>query len=235
MYGTAFVAGATGYTGRALIGELRRLGVTTIAHIRPDSERLDGWHNEFGAAGALVDSTPWDENALARTLSAAAPTVVFALLGTTRARMRRSGGSDSYETVDYGLSAMLLRAVQRSVPHARFVYLSSAWVGPSARAAYLRVRWRFEEELRASGVAWTIARPMFITGSDRTEPRPLERAAAAVLDGALRIAGALGANGVQQRYATLSATELARGLAAYGLSAGGEGLVLGPEALRGAT
>ena len=231
---TAFVAGATGYTGRALIEELRGRGIRTVAHVRPDSPRLQEWRTRFESAGAIVDLTPWAEDALAATLARITPDAVFSLLGTTRARMQRSRGSDSYESVDYGLTALLLRAVRRSAPDARFVYLSSAGVGPAARGEYLRVRWRLEQELRASGMAWTIVRPAFITGNDREESRPLERIAGAVIDGALRVAGALGAPTLRERYSSLDARMLARGLAHYGFADSGAGRVLGAADMRGA-
>lgn len=229
---SAFVAGATGYTGRALVGELRSRGIATAAHVRPDSPDLPRWRDQFETAGAVVDTTPWDERALTDTLSRIAPAAIFGLLGTTRSRMRRSGGRDSYQTVDYGLSAMLLRAARRGAPHARFVYLSSAGVGPSARGQYLRVRWRLEEEIRASGIAWTIARPAFITGADREESRPLERILGTTIDVALRVAGALGAAGVRDRYSSLTAAELARGLAEAAFSPEAEGKVLTADQLR---
>ena len=230
---TAFVAGATGYTGRALIEELRGRGIRTVAHVRSDSSRREEWRTRFEAAGAVVDLTPWDEDALAATLARIRPHAVFALLGTTRARMRRSGGRDSYQSVDYGLTAMLLRAVRRSAPEARFLYLSSAGVGPSARGEYLRVRWRLEQEIRSSGIAWTIVRPAFITGDDRQESRPLERIAGSVIDGVLNLAGALGARTLQERYASMDARTLARGLAYYGFEDSGAGRVLGAADIRG--
>jgi uncharacterized protein YbjT (DUF2867 family) len=229
---TAFVAGATGYTGRALVRELRSRGIATVAHVRPDSPALAEWRGRFESVGAVVDVTPWNEDALPATMGRIAPGAVFALLGTTRARMRQSGGRDSYESVDYGLSAMLLRAVQRGAPGARFVYLSSAGVGPSARGDYLRVRWRFEQELRASGVAWTIVRPAFITGEDREESRPLERIGGTIIDGVLRIAGAAGARRLRDRYSSLTAAALARGLAYHAFAPESEGRVLGADALR---
>jgi uncharacterized protein YbjT (DUF2867 family) len=231
-YGPAFVAGATGYTGRALVHELRARGIDTIAHVRPDSKRLAEWTREFGDAGARIDSTSWDEDALTRTLKRTTPTLVFALVGTTRARMRKAAGDDSYQTVDYGLTAMLLRAVQHAAPRARFTYLSAAGVGPSSRAEYIRVRWRLEQELRASGLAWTIVRPMLITGDDREEKRTLERVAAAVMGGALRIAGAVGAKHLQDRYGTLDAAALAHGMAEWALTDEGEGRIVGPAELR---
>ncbi|HEX2165908.1 MAG TPA: NAD(P)H-binding protein, partial [Longimicrobiales bacterium] len=223
---TEFVAGATGYTGSALVQELRSRSIETIAHVRPDSPTLPQWRERFEAAGAVVDTTPWEEDALAATLARTQPSVVFALLGTTRARMRKAGGADSYESVDYGLTAMLLRAVMRSAPNARFVYLSSAGVGPSAHGEYLRVRWRLEQELRASGVPWVIARPAFITGSDREESRPLERVLGSAIDFVLSVAGAVGGPRVRDRYSSLSAGELARGLGRLGVENGWEGRVV---------
>jgi len=215
---TAFVAGATGYTGRALVTELTKAGIRTIAHVRPDSTRLEQWRSEFNAAGALTDTTAWDEDAMADSLASVQPDAVFALLGTTRSRTAQAqaaGANDSYESVDYGLTALLLKAMRRAAPSARFVYLSSLGVAPSARGEYLRVRWRVEEEVKASGVAWTIARPSFITGADRDEFRPLERIGAVVTDGLLGGAGMLGAGKVRDRFSSMTAAELARGLARH--------------------
>lgn len=227
----AFVAGATGYTGRSVIEELRRRGVAAVAHVRPDSPRLRHWRERLESLGAVVDTTPWDEDALAAALARIAPTVVFALLGTTRRRMRRTHG-DSYATVDYGLTAMLLRAVGRAVPSARFVYLSAIGVSRHARGEYLRARWQLEQELRASGVEWLIARPAFISGPDRDDTRPLERIAAVAIDGVLRLAAALGASGLRARYASLDAHTLARGLVQHALEPASGRHVLWPEELR---
>ena len=229
---SAFVAGATGYTGQALVHELRQRGIPTVAHVRSDSQRLAEWRQRLEAVGAVVNTTPWDEGALTAALQRSEPHAIFALLGTTRSRMRAAGGADSYESVDYGLTAMLLHATRRGLSRARFVYLSSAGVGPAARGEYLRVRWRLEQELRASGLAWTIVRPAFITGADRSESRPLERFGARIIDGLLGVAGALGARRLRDRYASLSAAALARGLADHAFAPDSEGLVLGADALR---
>src|SRR5262249_42564866 len=101
---TAFVAGATGYTGREVVRVLVGGGVRTVAHVRPDSRNLDRVVREITADGAESDSTPWDESALTATLSRIQPDVVFALLGTTRTRARAArlerASPESYETVD---------------------------------------------------------------------------------------------------------------------------------------
>lgn len=204
MTDTAFVAGATGYTGRAVVAALRRAGAETLAHVRPDSSALARWQAEFGALGATVDTTPWSVEALTRTFERTRPTSVFALLGTTRRRGAQDGGT--YASVDYGLTAMLLAAVKAAGIAPRFVYLSSMGVGPGGRRdSYLEVRWRFEQALIASGVPFVIARPSFITGPDREESRPMERIGARVGDAVLGLAGALGGRGLRDKYGSTTA------------------------------
>jgi nucleoside-diphosphate-sugar epimerase len=229
---SAFVAGATGYTGRALVAELCRRGVRTVAHVRPDSPRLDEWRSRFEAMGAETDTSAWTDAAMADALARVRPAAVFALLGTTRARTRRDGDGAGYDAVDYGLSATLLRATARACPQARFVYLSSVGVGPRARGDYLRVRWRLEQELQQSGVPWTVVRPSFITGPDRAESRPAERIGAVVSDVVLRIASLLGASGLRRRYASMTAEQLAGALADVAFSPAGAGRILHGEDLR---
>jgi nucleoside-diphosphate-sugar epimerase len=210
----AFVAGATGYTGQEVVRELRRRGIETVAHVRPDSSRLDRWREEFARVGAAVDTTSWEPAAMTATLGRLQPDLVFALLGTTRARVRRAeqGRGEGYESVDYGLTRLLLDAVVSAAPGSRFVYLSSLGVREGSRNPYLAVRARLEGELRRSGLPHVIARPAFVTGPDREESRPAERIAAAVVDGGLALAGRLGGRGLQRRYASMDAATLARGL-----------------------
>ncbi len=175
---TAFVAGATGYTGREVVRVLADRGARVVAHVRPDSTSLESRRRRFTEIGAEVDETPWDEAAMTATLERLAPGVIFGLLGTTRARAARAaraGGdpaAESYERVDYGLTMQLVRSAVAARAPARFVYLSSLGVPdrPSGNA-YLDVRRRVEAAIRASGLRFTLARPSFITGEDRDEAR----------------------------------------------------------------
>jgi nucleoside-diphosphate-sugar epimerase len=210
MTRVAFVAGATGYTGRAVVARLLEEGFTAVAHVRPDSPRLEEERARFAAAGATVDVTPWDEEAITATLARLRPAVVFALLGTTRASRKRD--HSTYETVDYGLTALLLRAARACGASPRFVYLGAAAAREGTRNPYLEVRVRIERELAASGLPWYSARPVFVTGADREDDRPAERITAGVLDGALALAGALGARGLRDRWRSMDAATLARGL-----------------------
>lgn len=206
-----FVAGATGYTGREVVRELRLRGIDVVAHVRPDSSRLAEWRARFASLGATVDTSFWDLTSFQLTMERERPSHVFSLLGTTRARSKRAAGhgaKESYESVDYGLTSIALRATR----NARFIYLSSMGVSAAARNSYLAVRWRMETEIKASGLPYIIARPAFITGSDREEFRPAEKVGAAVANAALHFAGFVGLRSLHERFASMTGPELARAL-----------------------
>lgn len=229
-----FVAGATGYTGQAVVSELRTRGLQTTAHVRPDSSALPRWTERFEGLGASVDTTAWELEAMTETIAALQPTVVFALLGTTR-RRAASEGMDTkagYERIDYGLSKLLLDACRGAAPQARFVYLSSLGVKEGTRNAYLAARARLERDLRESGQPYTVARPSFIAGPDRDEDRRAERAGAAVADAVLGAAGWLGAKRTRDRFQSMDAATLAAGLVRAALDPEARDAVLEADGLR---
>jgi uncharacterized protein YbjT (DUF2867 family) len=237
-FGPAFVAGATGYTGRAVVHRLVELKVPTHAHVRPDSRQLARWRDEFATLGAAVDTTPWDESALRKTFVQHRPAVIFALLGTTRARVHEAVGRGvaksavDYQSVDYGLTMMLLHAAVAAEIRPRFVYLSAIGVTETARSPYYRARWQAETEIRQSGLPYVIARPSFITGADREPARPLEHAAAKTIDGALTFAGWVGFGRLRDRYQSLSGDDLARALVRLALEADAANQVYETDELR---
>jgi len=232
----AFVAGATGLTGREVVRVLAARGVPTYAHVRPDSSRLAEWRARFEAGGTVVDATAWEPEPLAARLSSLAPDVVFALLGTTRARGKRAererGQRDTYESVDYGLSALLLRAAAGAPSRPRFVYLSAIGVTEDARGGYYQARARLERELRESSLPFTIVRPSFIIG-DRDESRPGERIGSALADAALNLANAFGARQLRQRYHSITGPELAERLVDLAFDPAAENRVIEADRLRG--
>ena len=230
----AFVAGATGYTGREVVRELVGRGVRTVAHVRPDSARVDEWRERFESGGAAVDTTPWGDAEMTLTLSSLQPTHVFSLLGTTRARRRQSatrGATESYESIDYGLTAMLIRAAVASGSKPRFVYLSSLGVREHTSNPYLVARWRAESLLRVSGLPYTIARPSFITGPGRDESRPLERVAAGMANAIAGVARVVGAQRLAGSVRSLTGAELAAGLVRVAFDGAAENATLGSEEL----
>lgn len=231
----AFVAGATGYTGREVVRELRAHGVAAVAHVRPDNPRIAEWEARFQAHYAVTDTTPWELHAMRESLQTWQPTHVFALLGTTRRRVRAAhelGAAESYETVDYGLSALLLRALLLTGHQARFIYLSSFGVSAQTRNPYLQARLRMETELQQSGIPYVIARPLFITGSDREESRVMERTAGVLTDGLLGLAGALGGGKLRDRYASMTGAQLGRALVKAALDQRYTNVVLDAAELR---
>lgn len=213
----AFVAGASGYTGREVVRALVARGVHTVAHLRPGGPQQEARRADLSALGATVDETPWEPDALAATLGTIRPTHCFALLGTTRRRAAAEAIDNPYETIDYGLSRLLLDAVRAAGLTPRFVYLSAVGASEQARNPYLAVRGRFECELRAAALPYVIARPAFISGPDRRESRPAERAGAVIGDLALGIAAMVGRGDLLERYGSMSARLLATALVELGL------------------
>ena len=233
----AFVAGATGLTGRFVVAELRRRGIETHAHVRPDSPRLAEWRGRFEAEGAIVDTTPWEASAIAAAFATHRPTLVFGLLGTTRARASRTakaGGDpakESYDAVDVAMTEQLIAASGALSPLPRFVYLSSAGAGEIGRGSYLDARTRVESTLARSGVPYTIARPSFIVG-DRDDARPAEKLGAPVADALLGALGALGARRTADRYRSIRGEDLARALVQAALDPRRAGAILEADTLQ---
>lgn len=234
----AWVAGATGYTGQAVVRTLREHGIETVAHVRPDSKDLQAWTERFASLGARTVSCAWQPDALTAAMQQARPTLIFALLGTTAARAKalaatgKDAAAESYEAVDYRLTRMLLDAALTLQPRPRFVYLSSMGAQSPGPVAYLRVRHRMEAELRASGIEARIARPAGITGPDRPEDRPGERVSAAITDLGLGALAAMGIRGPRARYGSMDAATLARGLVRCALDPAGSPVVVDAAALR---
>lgn len=181
--------------------------------MRPDSPSLDRWRTDFQSLGARVDATPWQSEEMDATLASLKPALVFALLGTTRARGRRvrreAGRVENYGTVDVGLTLMLYDAARRSGATPRFVYLSSIGARPDSRTRYLAARALVERTLTDGPLPYIIARPSFITGPDRDEFRLGERLGAMLSDALLGIARLFGAHRLWARYRSTTATILA--------------------------
>ena len=168
--------------------------------------------------GAEVDTTAWAE--IEDALVVCRPTQVYALLGTTRDRMRSAAGtggdpgSASYDAVDFGLTAALVRAACRCENPPHFVYLSAQGVGKGAVGGYLRARVRAEECLAQSGLSSTVLRPALITGNDREEFRLGEKVADHLVRWGLGAATGVGLGKRVDRFRTLDASTLAQGMVA---------------------
>jgi uncharacterized protein YbjT (DUF2867 family) len=233
----AWVAGATGYTGREVVARACALGRRVHAHVRPDSPRLEAHRERFESLGAIVEATPWERGALATRLAEVQPTEIYALLGTTQARARAAAKSGAppadYAAVDVGLTLMLYRACEDAGIRPRFVYLSALGAGPKASTAYMRARWEVEAALRAGGLPYTIVRPSFISGPDREERRLGERVGATVGDALLGVVGALGGAKIRDRFRSIDAAGLARALVDLAVDPATAGAIIEADGLRG--
>ncbi len=235
MSGVVFVAGATGHSGREAVRALRERGVAVHAHVRPDSSRLAEWRSRFEAMHATMDTTPWEEEALRACLAALAPRAVIGALGTTRRRgamaQRRGEAAETYETVDYGLTAMLLRAAAGAPSRPRFVYVSSMGVKAGQTRGYLGVRARIEAELAASGLPWVSARPSFIVG-ERDAHRWSESVGATLGDAVLSALSLGRPSAFGERYRSQTGEVLGRALADLALDPDAHGIVRSDELRR---
>ncbi|MEC7984014.1 MAG: NAD(P)H-binding protein [Myxococcota bacterium] len=220
------IVGATGYTGRAVIHHLRTKQIHTVAHIRPNSPNLDWAQPEFTQAGAVVDTTSWDTEAVLQMIQRHRPTHVFSLLGTTKAKAKKAaaqGKKATYEDVERDLSLLILRQLEAfaaenaDAPTPKYLFLSSLGVSDGVKNRYLRARADVEIEIRKSTLPWLIVQPSFISGPDRRENRRGERFGSVVSDTILSTIAVLGIKKPYQLYGTLSAAQLADGLIAWSL------------------
>ena len=235
----AFVVGATGLTGRAVVRHLVQRGVQVVAHVRADSARMQEHERFFAELGVEVDRTEWNEAAFTATLTRHRPHVIFALLGTTqkrkrdRARAGQAADDESYEAVDYGLTALVRRAAEATGLRPRFVYLSCTGIDPKKNSgnAYMQARVRIERELAGGDLPYTCVRPAMIHG-DRDETRVGEAIGAAIGDGALALAGLFGARRLRDRYRSITGDELARACVRLAFDPEAEDRAFEPDQLR---
>jgi len=147
---TAFVAGATGYTGRALM----ELFATEKTEWKPRPHA-----RAAGKLDGAVVCDPHDVKALTDGMRGC--DAVVQLIGTVRARFAEG----DYDDIDYGTTVALGEAAKAAgVP--RLLLLSSVGAG-SARGAYLKAKRKTEEWVEGSGLEYTIVRPSVIGGEGR--------------------------------------------------------------------
>ena len=211
---TIFIAGATGYTGQALVKLLCEQNFPCVAHIRAESPSFEDKKEKLCNQGATVVTTAWKEDDLRAELQKQKPSHIFSLLGTTKKgnkKERSFGRTASYSSVDRDLTLMLYRAASSLPSPPIFVYLSS-FGADKANGAYLTARYEVEQIVLAGVLPYFIVRPGFISGPDRNEFRAGERSATIVSDGILKGLSALGWKSGFHQYGSLTAAELAKGL-----------------------
>lgn len=236
----AFVAGATSPTGRLVVEHLLESGIDTWAHIRPDQVELESWRSWFEDLGARVDVTPWEQHDISGTISRLAPTHVFSLLGSSRLRTRKRGREkpnpyvDSYMAVDYGLTAMLIRACVANESHPRFVMVSAVGARENSRSQFMQAKAKAEKLLDDSGVEYTVIRSPIIrtTVSTRMDENTVVPISVDLRDAALELLGDLGMKKLRKRHHSITAEELAEVVARAGFNPASDNLTFDPEDYR---
>jgi uncharacterized protein YbjT (DUF2867 family) len=159
----AWVAGATGLVGRALVDALLA--------------------NSFHARVVALTRRPWDRShaRLAnrivqfdrlQQLAGAACNDAFCCLGST---LRSAGSREAFRAVDFDAVVAFAQAA-RAAGAQRFVVLSSVGADAGAKNFYLRTKGEMEQALEQAGfVSLDIVQPgMLLGGSRGRDARPLE-------------------------------------------------------------
>ena len=151
------VAGGTGFVGGAIASELHRRGHRVVVLS----------HRGEAARGSLADaieirsadvSDPGRSRRRSRTSTRSS--------SRSRSRIHRwsrpERATPSKRSTRRGRSTSFVRRSATGVR--RLVYISGAGAAPDAERHWFRAKWRAEQSVRGSGIAYTIIRPTWIYG-----------------------------------------------------------------------
>jgi len=137
-----FVTGATGFTGSFVVRRLIEHGFVVCALVRPGSDR-----RELPASMNVATGTLEDVDRLAEAMRGSAVLVNVASIG-------------------FGHASGVIEAAKRAGV-GRVVFFSTTALFTKLNASSKSVRQAAEDQIRASGLDWTIVRPTMIYGSAR--------------------------------------------------------------------
>ncbi len=196
-----FLAGATGAVGSLLLPLAEASGHAVVPHVRPRSAAKTRLAQHPNACIADLGDT----EAISAAMRGCGAAVC--LVGTMRSRF---SSGDSYEASDIGAVREVVTAAKLAgVP--RVVLLSS--LGAGGLGAYLQAKGEAERIVRASGLAYAIARPGAFA-SPEDAPQGLHGARHFPGFGKAFFAGlgAVGLEGFAHRYGPMPLDVLARAL-----------------------
>ena len=166
------VAGGTGFVGRAIVRELVVRGHRTVvlSHRPPENTAPGagmagaGTAPGAGMADGSIEVRQADvtrPDGLPQALAGVDALVICLAFRNSPIEAPRRGRT--FEKVD-AAGTEALAAAAGSTEIRRLVYLSGAGAGPDAPRHWFRAKWRAEEAVRGSGIAYTIFRPSWIYG-----------------------------------------------------------------------
>lgn len=148
----ALVTGGTGFVGRNLVAELSRRGQKLRLLVRATSSLPQT--NAPDIETAVGDVT--QPQSLPQALSEVDTVIHLAAI------IREQRGA-TFHKVNY-LGTKDLMAAAKAEGVRRFLYMSNVGAGPNPAFPFLRSKWQAEEEVKASGLAYTIFRSSVIFG-----------------------------------------------------------------------
>src|SRR5688500_10556620 len=153
MAGRVFVTGASGFVGSVVVDELlaRGYSVNALVNRRGLKDNRGGSVREV--KGSLFDAAALDEGV--RGCDA-----VIHLVGII---MERPSKGVTFERIHHEGTVRILAAAQRNGVR-RYVHMSALGTRPGAVSNYHKTKYLAEEDVRASGLDWTIFRPSMIHG-----------------------------------------------------------------------
>jgi uncharacterized protein YbjT (DUF2867 family) len=144
------IAGASGYLGRHMVTELSARGYSTRALIRDPSKRdLVASADEIVTADLLDPGDRLDE-------ALEGVDLVFSSAGQP-CTLRQTRDHRSFREIDHPINRALLDAAVRNRVR-RFSYVTVLAPPELRDLAYVAAHERFIEDLRASGIEWTVIR-----------------------------------------------------------------------------
>lgn len=155
----AFVAGATGSTGRTVCRLAGAFDLPIVPHFRPTRAANEACLPPNAAVFDLADAA-----ALGTALGGC--TTVLQLIGTMR---KRFSAGDTYQTSDIGTTQLLVDAARAGDAVDHLVLLSSVGAGRPV-GAYLKAKAAAEAIVIESGVPYTIVRPSAFDGEGHRSP-----------------------------------------------------------------
>ncbi|MFO1425995.1 MAG: NAD(P)H-binding protein [Steroidobacteraceae bacterium] len=198
----AWVAGASGLTGRLLLEEL--LAAPQYARVLAITRR------PLGREHARLANRVVDYARLESQLAGQACNDAFCCLGTT---LRKAGSQQAFRQVDFD-EVLRFAKLARAAGAERLLVMSSVGADPAARSFYLRVKGEMEAALVAQRwPALEILQPGLLLGGRRGESRPAEDVGRLVMPLAnLLLLGGL------RRYRAIEAGVVARAMVGVALA-----------------
>jgi uncharacterized protein YbjT (DUF2867 family) len=144
-----FITGGSGFVGSAVIGELARRGVQTVALM--NRKPVDG-------ATRSVPGDLFDSAAIASAMAGCS--AVIHLVGII---MEKPGQGVTFERIHFQGTKSIVDAA-KSAGVKRYLHMSALGVRADAASEYHRTKFAAEEYVRSSGLDWTILRPSLIHG-----------------------------------------------------------------------